>query len=106
MFSIGILGFLVWSLNNLSQMSLELFCYQRVEQVILLVCDFKVALPYCEIGVINPAVYWENTLFTGTFFTYLGAPIVSEYSQNPVKCIQSVGNLYTKGLKSSSETTR
>ena len=28
MFSIGILGYLVWSLNNLSQMSLELFCYQ------------------------------------------------------------------------------
>jgi hypothetical protein len=69
MFSIGILGFLVWS--------------------------FKVGLPYCEIGVINIAKCWNGLVLTGTF-----------NSKNLVSYTQSAGNLYTKCLKSSSETTR
>ena len=40
MFSIGILGFLVWS---------------------------QVGLPNCEIGVINIAVCWNGLVLTGTF---------------------------------------
>lgn len=69
MFSIGILGFLVWS--------------------------FKVGLPYCEIRVINIAKCWNGLVLTGTF-----------NSKNLVSYTQSAGNLYTKCLKSSSETTR
>ena len=84
MFSIGILGFLVWS-----QM---------------------VALPYCEMGVINLAVCWNSLVLTSTF-----------NSKNLVSYTQSAGNLYTNpasaapaapaapagpagGLNSSSET--
>ncbi len=68
MFSIGILGFLVWS-----QM---------------------VALLHCEVEVINLAVCWNSLVLTSTF-----------NSKNLVSYTQSAGNLYTKGLKSSSETT-
>lgn len=69
MFSIGILGFLVWS-----QM---------------------VALPHCEVGVINLAVCWNSLVLTSTF-----------NSKNLVSYTQSAGNPYTSlaGLKSSSET--
>lgn len=69
MFSIGILGFLVWS-----QM---------------------VALPHCEVGVINPAVCWNSLVLTSTF-----------NSKNLVSYTQSAGNPYTSiaALKSSSET--
>ena len=66
MFSIGLLGFIVWSQ--------------------------KVALPYCEIGVRNLAVCWNSLVLIGTL-----------YSKNPISYTQSAGNLYTKGLKSSSE---
>jgi hypothetical protein len=72
MFSIGILGFLVWS--------------------------YKVALPHCEMGVINLAIWiqdWNSLVLTSTF-----------NSKNLVSYTQSAGNLYTKGLKSSSETIR
>ena len=69
MFSIGILGFLVWS-----QM---------------------VALPHCEVRVKNIAICWNSLVLTSTF-----------NSKNLVSYTQSAGNLYTKGLKSSSETTR
>src|ERR1700742_4509128 len=68
MFSIGILGFLVWS-----QM---------------------VALLHCEVEVINLAVCWNSLVLKSTF-----------NSKNLFSYTQSAGNLYTKGLKSSSETT-
>jgi hypothetical protein len=68
MFSIGILGFLVWS--------------------------HMVALLHCEVKVINLAVCWNSLVLTSTF-----------NSKNLVSYTQSAGNLYTKGLKSSSETT-
>jgi LAGLIDADG endonuclease len=72
MFSIGILGFIVWS--------------------------HKVALPHCEMGVINFAIciqHWNSLVLTSTF-----------NSKNLVSYTQSAGNLYTKGLRSSSETIR
>lgn len=67
MFSIGILGFLVWSL--------------------------MVALLHCEVEVINRAICWNSLVLTSTF-----------NSKNLVSYTQSAGNLYTKGLRSSSET--
>ena len=67
MFSIGLLGFIVWSQ--------------------------KVALPYCEIWAINLAICWNSLVLIGTL-----------KSKNPVSYTQSAGNLYTKGLRSSSET--
>ena len=55
-----------------------------------------VALPYCEIGVINFAVCWKSLVFKGTFSC-----------KNLLSYTRSAGNLLiTKGLKSSSETTR
>lgn len=69
MFSIGILGFLVWSQ--------------------------LVGLLHCEMEVINIAVCWNSLVLTSTF-----------NSKNLVSYTQSAGNLYTKCLKGSSETTR
>lgn len=76
--SIGILGFIVWSfyLN-----------YYKV-----------VALPYCEVRVINIAVCWNSLTLIGTF-----------YSKNSINYTQSAGNRNTStnsGLMRSSETTR
>ena len=81
MFTIGILGFLVWS-----QFYFSLFAQKSFETV---------ALPYCEVRVINFAVCWDSLVLIGTFS-----------SKNLISYTQSAGNLYTKGLKSSSETTR
>jgi len=69
MFSIGILGFLVWS--------------------------HRVALPLCEVGVINVAICWNSLVLTSTL-----------NSKNLVSYTQSAGIRYTSfsGLKSSSET--
>ena len=68
MFSIGILGFLVWSFNpSLASGRSGL-----------------VGLPYCEIGVINIAVCWNGLVLTGTF-----------NSKNLVSYTQSAGNLHT-----------
>jgi hypothetical protein len=77
--SIGILGFIVWSFSSFSQEN-----------------ELTVALPYCEVGVINFAVCWNSLVLLGTF-----------YSKNPISYTQSAGNLYTfNSLTSSSETTR
>lgn len=83
MFSIGILGFLVWSpiFGN--------YQFNLTELIDL------VALPYCEMRVINFAICWNGLVLTGTF-----------NSKNLVSYTQSAGNLYTKGLRSSSETIR
>lgn len=67
MFSIGILGFLVWS------------------QV--------VALPHCEMRVINLAICWNSLVLISTF-----------NSKNLVSYTQPAGNLNTQSLKRSSET--
>lgn len=52
------------------------------------------ALPYCEIGVIILAICWKGLVLIDTF-----------YSQNFINYTPSAGNLYTIGLKNSSETT-
>lgn len=77
--SIGILGFIVWSFCSFSQEN-----------------ELTVALPYCEVGVINFAVCWNSLVLLGTL-----------YSKNPTSYTQSAGNPYTyNSLTSSSETTR
>lgn len=54
-----------------------------------------VALPYCEVGVINFAVCWNSSVFIGTFMC-----------KNLMSYTRSAGNLYTlRSLTSSSETT-
>ena len=85
MFSIGILGFLVWSLI------FEYYQFNFSELIDL------VALPHCEVGVINLAICWNSLVLTST---------LAKGSKNLVSYTQSAGNLYTKGLRSSSETTR
>ncbi len=81
--SIGILGFIVWSFYSYSALT-------RAE------LDLMVALPHCEVGVINFAVCWNSLVLLGTF-----------YSKNPTSYTQSAGNQYTtSSLTSSSETTR
>lgn len=83
--SIGILGFIVWSFSFFSFFSL-----MRLRE------ELMVALPYCEVGVINFGVCWNSLVLLGTF-----------YSQNPTSYTQSAGNPYTSNsLTSSSETTR
>ena len=69
MFSIGILGFIVWS-----QM---------------------VGLLHSDMEVINIAICWNGFTSKGTL-----------YSNNLFRYTQPAGNLYTKSLKSSSETIR
>lgn len=66
MLSIGVLGFIVWS--------------------------YTVALPYCEVGVINLAICWNSLTLVGTF-----------NSKNSTSYTQSAGN---RNFTSSSETTR
>lgn len=51
-----------------------------------------VALPYCEVGVINLAICWNSSTLVGTF-----------YSKNSTSYTQSAGN---RNFSSSSETTR
>lgn len=67
MLSIGVLGFIVWS--------------------------YMVALPYCEVGVINLAICWNSLTLVGTF-----------NSKNSTSYTQSAGN--RNWQSSSSETTR
>lgn len=68
--SIGILGFIVWS-------------------------QYSVALPYCEVRVINFAICWNGSTLIGTFSR-----------KNSVSYTQSAGNRGTlRSLTSSSETT-
>ncbi|EKC97180.1 endonuclease (mitochondrion) [Trichosporon asahii var. asahii CBS 8904] len=76
--SIGILGFIVWSF------------YLNIYKV--------VALPYCEVRVINIAVCWNSLTLIGTF-----------NSKNLISYTQSAGNRYTssnRSLTRSSETKR
>lgn len=84
--SIGILGFIVWSFY--------LNLYILLEYIDL---NYTVALPYCEVRVINIAICWNSLVLVGTF-----------NCKNPSNYTQSAGNLYTsnRSLKSSSETTR
>lgn len=83
MFSIGILGFLVWSFFSQLWLLLE-----------YLVLYYMVALPYCEVGVINLAIGWNSLTLFGTF-----------YSKNLNSYTQSAGNHNSYSV-SSSETTR
>lgn len=89
LFSIGILGFLVWSFQT---------------QIIFNICKyiveiyFSVAQLYCEIKIFNIAVCWNSLVLISTFQPRAG--------KNLINCTQSAGNLYTKSLKSSSEITR
>ena len=91
MFSIGILGFIVWS----SLFSYTVFLIESYEEHV------KVALPYCEVGVINFAICWNSLVFLGT-----------SLSKNPISYTQSAGNHYISSTSinsanvSSSETTR
>lgn len=84
MLSIGVLGFIVWSFFPPSSFFIGLF--ER---------DYIVALLYCKIEGTNLAMCWDSLVFIGTFSC-----------KNPISYTQSAGNLYTKSLKSSSETTR
>jgi len=97
MFSIGILGFLVWSFFQIIFNSLE-YLPRLVNMLIWLEDSFLVALLYCEIKVINIAVCWNCLVLISTFQPKAG--------KNLISLTQSAGNLYTKSLKSSSEITR
>jgi hypothetical protein len=79
MFSIGILGFLVWS------------CFYQFNLTELI---GMVALLYCEVQVINIAVYWNSSTLVSTFD-----------SKNLISYTQSAGNRLSY-TTSSSETTR
>ena len=74
MFSIGILGFLVWS-----------FFFSLFEEM--------VALSYREVGVINLAICWNSLTLLGTF----SCKNLSSYTQ-------SAGNRHFISNTSSSET--
>lgn len=88
MFSIGILGFLVWSLFKI--------IFNFLENIINIFEDyFLVALLYCEIKIINIAVCWKSLVLISTFSC-----------KNLISYTRSAGNLYTNSLKSSSEITR
>lgn len=78
MFSIGILGFLVWSLY---------FLLWQIEELM--------ALSYREVGVINLAVCWNSLTLLGTF----SCKNLSSYTQ-------SAGNRNFICNTSSSETIR
>lgn len=97
MFSIGILGFLVWSLFQIIFNSLE-HLPRLVDILIWLEDSFLVALLYCEIKIINNAVCWNCLVLISTFQPKAG--------KNLISLTQSAGNLYTKSLKSSSEIKR
>src|ERR1700760_177347 len=87
MLSIGVLGFIVWSYITM-------------------------ALPYCEVGVINHAVCWNSFMLVGTFYsknsTFLKEPY--NFSKFKGSYTQSAGNrllnVYKLYSTSSSETTR
>jgi len=81
MFSIGILGFLVWSY-------LSKFIFIEFREL--------VALLYCEVQVTNIAICWDSTILISTF-----------YSQNLISscATQSAGNRLSYTTRSS-ETTR
>ena len=100
MFSIGILGFLVWSFFKIIFNSLEYLprYAELVDMLIWLEDSFLVALLYCEIKIINIAVCWDCLVLISTFQPKAG--------KNLISLTQSAGNLYTKSLKSSSEITR
>ena len=80
MFSIGILGFLVWS-----------FFFSLFEEM--------VALSYREVGVINLAICWNSLVLISTL-----------YGKNLISYTQSAGNLSLylskSNTQSASETTR
>lgn len=84
MLSIGVLGFIVWSFFSPSSSFIG-----------MLGGDYMVALPYCKIEVTNFAMCWNSLVLIGTFSR-----------KNPISYTQSAGNQNTKGLTSSSETTR
>jgi hypothetical protein len=96
MFSIGILGFLVWSFFQLIFNSLE-YLPRLVDMLIWLEDYFLVALLYCEIKIINIAVCWNCLVLISTF---------QKAGKNLISYTQSAGNMYTKSLNSSSEITR
>lgn len=103
MFSIGILGFLVWSFFLSfyfeNKFYLGFLALQALSFILLYNINWKilVALLYCEVKVINFAICWNSLTLLSTF-----------YSKNLSSYTQSAGNLYTKyiSLRSSSETTR
>ena len=97
MFSIGILGFLVWSLFSYSPNCNVLLGKGLWLLLEYLVLEYTVALPYCEVGVINIAICWNSLVLIGTFSC-----------KNSISYTQSAGNPYTqiKCLTRSSETTR
>ena len=82
MFSIGILGFLVWSLFSSLYLPDGAKSYKEV-----------VALSYCEVGVINLAVCWNSYILYSTLS-----------SENLYNYTQSAGN-HPNTQMSSSETT-
>jgi len=84
--SIGILGFIVWS-----------FLTEYYLLVKHLDNHYVVALPYCEVRVINIAICWNSLVLFGTF-----------KGKNPNSYTQSAGNpnASNRSLTSSSETTR
>ena len=101
MFSIGILGFLVWSFFKIIFNSLEYlprYLLPVVDMLIWLEDSVLVALLYCEIKIINIAICWNCLVLISTFQPKAG--------KNLISFTQSAGNLYTKSLKSSSEITR
>jgi hypothetical protein len=101
MFSIGILGFLVWSFFKIifnSLESLPRYLLPVIDMLIWLEDYFLVALLYCEIKIINIAVCWNCLVLISTFQPKAG--------KNLISFTQSAGNLYTKSLKSSSEIIR
>lgn len=83
MFSIGILGFLVWSLFSSFYVSGGAGPNKEV-----------VALSYCEVGVINFAVCWNSFMLYSTLS-----------SKNLYSYTRSAGN-HSNYQMSSSETTR
>src|SRR5271163_4945297 len=109
MFSIGILGFLVWSHFSFSffanlgeaKANFDSTTLAYIEENSLKYLEIRnmVALPYCEVGVINFAVCWNSLVLIGTFSC-----------KNSLSYTQSAGNLYSartsRTLKSPSETTR
>jgi len=87
MLSIGVLGFIVWSY-------------------------IMMALPYCEVRVINHAVCWNSFMLVGTFYSknptsskelYNFLKIKSSYTQSAGNRVLNVYKLYST---SASETTR
>ena len=84
MFSIGILGFLVWSQSNITLASVTPYFFFNKNFGLVAEVSLMVALSYCKIGVINYAVCWNSLV-----------PISTFNRKNLISYTQSAGNLYT-----------